>query len=106
MSYGLLKIRPRVGTSPFLQTMGSVFDFPSMAAVAGAWFVWQNYLVNINVIIPQSGMGTLFLGQPRAHNSPLRLRVLPQSREVGRQSGTSENTPEHSGFYKRAAVLV
>ena len=46
ISYGLLKIKPKVGTSPFLQTMGSVFDFPSMAAVAGAWFVWQNYLVS------------------------------------------------------------
>ena len=46
VSYGLMKIRPRVGTSPFLQSLGSVFDFPSMAAVAGAWFVWQNYLVS------------------------------------------------------------
>ena len=45
-SYGLVKIRPRVGTSPFLQSMGSVFDFPSMLAAAGFWFVWQNYLVS------------------------------------------------------------
>ena len=44
-SVGLVKIKPRVGTSPFLQSMGSVFDFPSMLAVAGFWFVWQNYLV-------------------------------------------------------------
>ena len=44
-SYGLVKIKPRVGTSPFLQNMGSVFDFPSMLAAAGFWFVWQNYLV-------------------------------------------------------------
>ena len=50
-SYGLVKIKPRVGTSPFLQNMGSVFDFPSMLAAAGFWFVWQNYLVNFDFII-------------------------------------------------------
>ena len=50
-SYGLVKIKPRVGTSPFLQNMGSVFDFPSMLAAAGLWFVWQNYLVKIKLLV-------------------------------------------------------
>ena len=50
-SYGLVKIKPRVGISPFLQNMGSVFDFPSMLAAAGFWFVWQNYLVIIIIAL-------------------------------------------------------
>lgn len=37
-------LRPRVGTSPFLEGLGSRFDFGTMVSIAGLWYVWQAYL--------------------------------------------------------------
>ena len=37
----------RVGTSPFLEGIGSRFDFPTLVVIAGLWFIWQNYLVRL-----------------------------------------------------------
>ena len=34
---------PRVGTSPFLQQLGSRLDFPALVTLAGAWFAWQAF---------------------------------------------------------------
>jgi len=43
-AYGHLKNKPRVGTSPFLEGLGSRFDFGSMVTIAGFWYIWQAYL--------------------------------------------------------------
>jgi len=37
-------LRPRVGTSPFLEGLGSRFDFGTMVSIAGFWYIWQAYL--------------------------------------------------------------
>ena len=44
-AYGHLKTKQRVGTSPFLEGLGSRFDFSSMITIAGFWYIWQAYLV-------------------------------------------------------------
>jgi len=33
-----------VGTSPFLEGLGSRFDFSTMVSIAGLWYVWNAYL--------------------------------------------------------------
>ena len=45
-AYGHLKNKQRVGTSPFLEGLGSRFDFGSMITIAGFWYIWQAYLVS------------------------------------------------------------
>jgi hypothetical protein len=44
-AYGHIKNKQRVGTSPFLEGLGSRFDFGSMVTIAGFWYIWQAYLV-------------------------------------------------------------
>jgi len=36
--------KKKVGTSPFLEGLGSRFDFGSMVTIAGFWYIWQAYL--------------------------------------------------------------
>ena len=58
-------LRPRVGTSPFLEGLGtrlsayhcfylnktkSRFDFGTMVSIAGFWYIWQAYLVSVYFI--------------------------------------------------------
>jgi len=43
-AYGHLRGKKRVGTSPFLEGLGSRFDFGSMVTIAGLWYIWQAYL--------------------------------------------------------------
>ena len=44
-AYGHIRNKQRVGTSPFLEGLGSRFDFGSMVTIAGFWYIWQAYLV-------------------------------------------------------------
>ena len=39
-------VKRRAGTSPFLEGLGSNFDFGSMATLLGLWYLWQQYLVS------------------------------------------------------------
>ena len=44
-AYGQIKNKQRVETSPFLEGLGSRFDFGSIVTIAGFWYIWQAYLV-------------------------------------------------------------
>jgi len=72
-SVGLLRTKPRIGTSPFLQSLGSRFDFPSLAAIAGLWFVWQNYLVNL---VPTTVLSDFVNSLGRANNHEISDDII------------------------------
>jgi len=40
-------LRPKVGRSPFLEGLGSRFDFSTMVTIAGLWYIWQAYLSDL-----------------------------------------------------------
>jgi len=96
---GLLKLRPRVGTSPFLEGIGSRFDFPTLVVIAGLWFIWQNYLASL---VPTTILSDFVASLGRSNEDYNRIKLIQMIQMLNdhfEHEGEDENAEDEETFF-------